>query len=333
LLKAAESPALATQGITAPPLVVVGPTASGKTELALALARRLGGEVVSVDSRQIYKRLDAGTAKPIGAWRADRPGYVYVVEGIPHHLLDFLEPTETFDAARFVSMASEAIEGIQKRGRVPVLAGGSGMYLQALFTGLDPQPPRSPEVRAALERELAAKGAAALLARLKAADPAAADWAGLNPRRLTRALEVIETSGKKLSEQWTGKFLKDLPEGAGLYFALDPGRDELDRRIELRSRTMWPAMIEEAKRLMSEGLDRRSPGLGVLGYPDAAAAALGEVGLEEGRERLVRATRRYAKRQRTWFRRYKRLRWVAPEPGLDEKLASLYREFIGGPRT
>jgi tRNA dimethylallyltransferase len=324
LLKAAKSPALASQGVNAPPLVVVGPTASGKTELALALARRLGGEVVSVDSRQVYRRLDAGTAKPIGAWR---DGW-YFVEGVPHHLVDFLEPTETFDAARFAALAAGAIEGIRRRGRVPVLAGGSGMYLQALFNGLDPLPPRSPELRAALERELAENGAESLLSRLKAVDPAAAVWAGLNPRRLVRALEVIETSGSKLSEQWTGKFLKDLPEGGGLYLALDPGREELDRRIELRSRSMWPAMIEESKKLMADGLERGSPGLGVLGYPDAVAASLGETGLEEGRERLVRATRRYAKRQRTWFRRYKRLQWLAPEPGLDEKVAELYRSFI-----
>jgi tRNA dimethylallyltransferase len=257
----------------------------------------------------------------------------YVVEGVPHHLLDFLEPTETFDAARFAALASEAIADIGRRGRVPVLAGGSGMYLQALFNGLDPLPPRSPELRAALERELAEMGAEALSSRLKAADPAAADWAGLNPRRLVRALEVIEASGRKLSEQWTGRFLKDLPEGGGLYVALDPGREELDRRIELRSRTMWPAMIEEAKKLMAQGLDRRSPGLGVLGYPEAVAASLGEIGLEEGRERLVRATRRYSKRQRTWFRRYKSLRWLAPEPALYEKVAVLYRDFIGGRRA
>jgi tRNA dimethylallyltransferase len=293
----------------------------GKTDLALRLARLLGGEIVSIDSRQVYRRLDAGTAKPNGRWLDG----AYRVDGIPYHLVDFLDPTETFDAARFARLAEEAIERIQAAGRVPILAGGSGMYLQALFNGLDPLPPRSESVRAALDSELAEKGISAVVKRLRAADPAGADWAGTNPRRLIRALEVLELTGRPISMQWSGAFLRDLPPERAVYIGLDVGREELDRRIDERSRATWPSMQSEAEALLAEGLPRTAPGLRVLGYPEAVSVVLGEKPEAQARAELVRATQKYAKRQRTWFRRYKRLRWETPGPALEERLAEDYR--------
>ncbi|MDE2290927.1 MAG: tRNA (adenosine(37)-N6)-dimethylallyltransferase MiaA [Elusimicrobia bacterium] len=277
-------------------LAVVGPTASGKTDLALALARRLGGGVVSADMGQLYRRLDAGTAKPEGAARAEVA------------LVDVLEPSQPSDAGSYARLARPAVDGLLARGRLPIVAGGTGLYVRALLEGLDPLPPRDPDVRARLE----ARPAPDLFAELSRRDPAAASRIDRRNRpRLVRALEVIALTGRTLSEQWTRR------EGAApyrtVYVALARGREELRARIRARAERMFPAMVAEVGRLVPASLRGDEPGFRCLGYREALACARGELSPEEGLRALVDATNAYARRQLTWFRRQTPAVWLAPE--------------------
>ena len=279
----------------------MGPTASGKTELALLLARP-SGAVVSADSRQVYRRLDAGTAKPRGAWA----GGDYLVEGVPYHLVDIVDPKEVFTAADFVRLAREAAG----RSAGPwVMAGGTGLYIEAFWSGLDPLPPRDEELRRRLGRDLEREGPRGLLARLSRLDPAAASRIGPNPQRLIRALEVLELTGRPISEQWSRG--RGLPEDGALFVTLEWSPEDLRRRIAARAREMVPAMLEEARGLLELGYSEADPGLQSLGYSEALACARGRLGAAEGLRLLEAKTARYAKRQRTWFRRYAGARRVA----------------------
>ncbi len=287
-----------SQSSSGTPVVVMGPTASGKTELALALARALGGEIVSADSRQVYRRLDAGTAKPEGAWK----GGVFLADGVPYHLVDFVDPARTFSAAEFARLAAEAAERTRTAGRRLIMAGGTGLYVEAFWNGLDPLPPRDADVRARLAREMERRGPKGLLADLSARDPEAASRIGPNPQRLLRALEVLELTGRPISEQWTKK--RGLPCERARFIVLDPPAEALAARIEARARGMFPAMVTEARGLIELGYGESDPGLQSLGYPEALACARGRMSEGEGLRLLITRTRQYAKRQRTWFRRY-----------------------------
>lgn len=299
-----EGPALAEQ--VAPLLVVAGPTGSGKTELAAALAVRLGGEIVSADSRQVYRRLDAATAKPSAELRAR----------VPHHLIDVAEPSERYDAARFAREAREAIAGIRARGRAPIVCGGTGLYIRALLEGLTRLPPADPALRA----RLAAREPAALHAELARVDPAAA--AAIPPanrQRLVRALEVFQLTGRPLSAHW-----KDGREG-GLgpcrALVLELPADELRARLERRARAMWPALLAELRALRPRGDE---PGLASLGYREGLAVVRGELDAAAGLAAMIRATAAYAKRQRTWFRNQLDARSIDPrEAALARALAAL----------
>lgn len=276
----------------ASPVVIVGATASGKTDLALALARRLGGEVISADSRQVYRGLDAGTAKP----PRDARG---LCEGVPCHLLDVAEPGEPYDAGRWAREAARLCGEIAARGRLPIVAGGTGLYVKALLEGLAELPGRDEAVRRRLEEEAARSGRAALHARLARVDPeAAAAIPANNLQRVMRALEVHELTGRPLTEHWRRR-APGLPARAVL--RLDWPASELSRRIEERARAMWPAMLAEAAAL-SDRLAGDEPGLESLGYAEALACARGRLGSREGLESLISSTRAYAKRQRTWLR-------------------------------
>lgn len=276
----------------ASPLVIVGPTASGKTDLALALARRLDGEVVSADSRQIYRGLDAGTAKPARDGRG-------LCEGVPYHLLDVVEPGEPYDAGRWAREAALLCARIAARGRLPIVAGGTGLYVKALLEGLAALPGRDESLRRRLEDEAARDGRTALHARLARLDPeAAAAIPANNIQRVMRALEVHELTGRPLTEHWRRR-APGLPARAVL--RIDWPAAELSRRIEERARLMWPAMLAEAAAL-SARLEGGEPGLESLGYREALACARARLSPREGLDRLIASTRAYAKRQRTWFR-------------------------------
>lgn len=269
-------------------IVLAGPTASGKTDLAVALAERIGAEIVSADSRQVYRKLDAGTAKPSAAQRAR----------VPHWLLDRADPSEAFDAARWAREAAAAIGDIRSRRKIALVCGGTGLYLRALLEGLSPLPPRDEAVRA----RLSAQGdAAALHARLAAADPEAA--AGIPPgnlQRVLRALEVLELTGKPISEHWREGRAGGTPASLVLRLDLPPALAR--ERIEARARAMWPGLVAEVKRLVPAEYAGTEPGFTSLGYREALARARGEMTDDEGLAELIRGTVAYAKRQRTWFR-------------------------------
>ena len=278
---------------------IVGPTASGKTALALELADRLGGEIVSADSRQIYRGLDVGTAKPTPAERVR----------IPHHCLDLVDPGESFDVARFRTAAAGAIAAIAARGHVPLVVGGTGLYVRALLRGLCPAPPRAPALRAELEAAVAAEGSAALHRRLAALDPAAA--ARVAPRdtvRIVRALEVALATGVPLSRRQAEHRFGERPYDA-LVVGLERPVAELDARIGARARAMVEGgFLDEVRALGACGAT-----VDAVGYPEMRACVEGRTDLASALAATVLATRRFAKRQRTWFRREPDVVWRHPE--------------------
>lgn len=272
-------------------IVLAGPTASGKTELAVALALRLNGEIVSADSRQVYRLLDAATAKPSKEQRAR----------VPHHLLDVAGPEEAYDAARFAREASAAIAEIEKRGKLAIVCGGTGLYLRALTEGLSPMPPRDEAVRARLTAFAEREGREALHARLAKSDPkAAAAIPAANVQRVVRALEVLELTGKPISTSWSEARTGGLAPDAIL--RLDVANEILRERIEKRARAMWPALLAEVRALVPSRFRGDEPGFTSLGYREALAVLRGEIDSDDGLAEMIRATHAYAKRQRTWFR-------------------------------
>ena len=284
--------------MTAPPVVaVVGPTATGKTALAVALAHRLGGEVVNADSMQLYRGMDIGTAKPDLAER----------DGVPHHLLDLWHVREAASVAEYRRLARVEIDRLLAASTVPLLVGGSGLYLRAVLDELD-FPGTDAALRARLEEELAAVGPAALHERLAALDPAAAAAVlPSNGRRIVRALEVIELTG--------GPFRAQLPEPRPHYPAVVIGLDrepaELDQRVAARVDRMWAAgFVEEVAALAADGLREGPTASRALGYAQVLAQFDGELTPDEARERTVSTTRRFVRRQRSWFRRDPATTWL-----------------------
>jgi tRNA dimethylallyltransferase len=280
-----------------PPVVaVVGPTATGKTALAVALARQVGGEVVNADSMQLYRGMDIGTAKPDPAERG----------GIPHHLLDLWHVREPASVAEYRRRARAEIDRLRVAGVVPLLVGGSGLYVRAVLDELE-FPGTDPAVRGRLEGELADVGPGALHARLATLDPAAAAAVlPSNGRRIVRALEVIELTG--------GPFQAQLPEPRPHYPSLVVGLDreaaELDERIAVRVGRMWAAgFVAEVEALAAEGLREGPTASRALGYAQVLAQFDGTLTAEEARERTVTTTRRFVRRQRSWFRRDRATRW------------------------
>ena len=282
-----------------PPVVaLVGPTAAGKSDLAVDLAVSLGGEVVSADSMQIYRGMDIGTAKlPVAARR-----------GVAHHLLDLLDVGEPVTVAEFQGWAREAVSDCRQRGAVPVVVGGSALYLRAVldefhFPGTDP------DVRARLEEQLAVSGAADLHRRLLALDPVAgsAILPG-NGRRIVRALEVMELTGEPFRASLPGYVYAFSPV---VQIGLDVPRDVLDVRIEQRVARMWSAgFVDEVRRLERHGLREGRTASRALGYRQVLDFLAGETDEQTARAETVRLTRRFARRQLTWFRRDPRIRWL-----------------------
>jgi tRNA dimethylallyltransferase len=278
-----------------PPLLLAGPTASGKSAVALALAERHGGEIISVDSMQVYRGLDLGTAKPTAAERAR----------VPHHLLDVAELSEPFDAAKFVALARAAEADIRARGRWPIYCGGTGLYFKALLEGLGESPPGDAVVRAALE----ATPLPELLRELEQRDPAAfARIDRANARRVVRALEVIRLTGRPYSEQRVGWTKVENAEcgtrNAEQVFVLEREPEDLRARIEARVDAMFAAgLATETRALLERGLADNRTALQALGYRQVVEHLRGERGLAETIALVKTKTWQFARRQRTWFRR------------------------------
>ncbi|MFI6038288.1 tRNA (adenosine(37)-N6)-dimethylallyltransferase MiaA [Streptomyces sp. NPDC051315] len=279
-------------------IAVVGPTAAGKSDLGVFLARQLGGEVVNADSMQLYRGMDIGTAKLTREERA----------GVPHHLLDIWDVTETASVAEYQRLARARIDALLAEGRWPILVGGSGLYVRGAVDNLE-FPGTDPEVRARLEEELTLRGPGALHARLAAADPEAAQAIlPSNGRRIVRALEVIEITGKP--------FTANLPGHDSVYdtvqIGVDVARPELDERIARRVDRMWDAgLVDEVRALEAQGLREGRTASRALGYQQVLAALAGECTQDEARAETVRATKRFARRQDSWFRRDPRVHWLS----------------------
>ncbi len=293
-----------------PVLAIVGATATGKSALALRLAERLDGELVNADALQVYRGFDIGTAKPSPADR----------RRVRHHLLDILEPQQRFSAGEFVRLARRAVADILERGRQPVVVGGSGLYLRALFEGIREIPPIDPAVRRALRRRLAGEGPDGLRAELRRVDPETAERLAVgDSQRLLRALEVAVSTGKPLSLWLAEKPFGEVPLAAvrvGLTLPRALLYDRISARIEQMVRDGW---VEEVSGLLARGSKLSDPAFQAIGYRQLASYLAGESTLAEAIESTQRATRRFAKRQQTWFRREKGVRWFDPAD-LDQTL-------------
>jgi tRNA dimethylallyltransferase len=281
-------------------LAIVGPTASGKSELALSLSIRLDGEIISADSRQCFKLLDIGTSKPT---KEDQ-------KRVPHHFVDILDPDEDYNAGKFGSDARRTIMEIVARGKQPILVGGSGLYLKAVIDGFFDGPGRDPEIRSGLEARLKTDGANDLMKELLRVDPVSASVMELSkPRRIVRALEVYHITGKPLSAFHREQ--SSAPPFETVQLGLEWERARLYERINKRVDLMLSCgLVEEVKRLSDQGYGPGLNALNTVGYKEVFDYFKGKTSYDEMVELMRRNTRRFAKRQLTWFRNDKRIRWV-----------------------
>lgn len=284
-------------------LCVVGPTASGKTKMAVALARRFGGEVVSVDSMQIYRGMEIGTAAPTSEEMA----------GVPHHMIGVADPAESWSVSRFTQEADRCIQDILRRGKLPVLVGGTGLYLDALVRGQTfAAGQQGGAVRLALQQRLAREGAAALLEELAAIDPETAARLHLrDEKRILRALEVYRETGETISEH--DRKSREMPDRYdALYIGLSfrdrqELRDRIDRRVDIM---VEQGLLDEVRQLLTGGLPRDATALQAIGFKQFLAVADGTATEAEAVEEVKLRSRQYAKRQLTWLRRNPRIHWI-----------------------
>ena len=327
-------------------IVIVGPTASGKSELAVHTAKKIGGEIISADSRQVYRGLDVGTAKVKGKWKkiemrlhksiiaspvesgmkqphshsdirgiaaprqvgARNDDKTFVYKNIPHHCIDFVSPKRTYTVAKFKECAKTAIVDIESRGKVPIVVGGTGFWIDVLVYDMElPQAPPNPLLR----RELGKKSSGQLVAMLKKIDPARAKTIeAKNPRRLIRAIEIATALG------WVPKIKKRHPYAA-LWIGLNPSSSILEKRFKKRANTMVPrALVAEARRLLQNNVPRRQIREFGFEYRLALNYLEKEISREEFMEQFLVATRRYAKRQMTWWKKNRDIRWFPNSHGI-----------------
>ena len=314
---AGSSSDIAAGATTRPPIVViVGPTAAGKSELAIRLAEAAGGEIVSADSQQVYRGMDIGTGK-IGPNERRR---------VPHHLLDVADPDEAMTAGRFVELADRAIAAIADRGAAAVVVGGTGLYVRALTLGLSSAPAANEAVRARLRQDAKTDGVASLWDRLRAIDPESADAIHRTDGvRLTRALEIFELTGEAPSAHRRRHDHRRVPLRYPVRFVgLAPPRPELDRRIDARAEAMIAGgLVDEVRRLRSSGYAPPLRSQRAIGYAELHRHLDGACGLGEASELIQRNSRRYARRQLSWYRGDARVQWYQAASEVD--LAALER--------
>ncbi len=303
-----------------PLIVLTGPTAVGKTALSIELAKEVGGEILSADSMQVYRGMDIGSAKI-------RP---QETRGVPHHLIDVLDPSREFNVVVFQQLCRQAMEGIYERGNIPILTGGTGFYIQAVLRDIDfTQNPENTRYRRQLEQLAAERGGQALHEMLKEVDPGAAQAIHAhNIKRMIRALEFHHLTGEKISEHNEREAEKTSPYRY-CYFVLNDDRDNLYRRIEERvDRMLEEGLVEEVRALMARGCRRDMVSMQGLGYKEILDHLAGEITLEEAVYRIKQGTRHFAKRQLTWFRRERDVIWLNKQDyGYDDKkiLAAILR--------
>ena len=300
-------------------ICIAGPTASGKTALAVERAKLTGGEVVSCDSMQVYRRMDIGTAKPTVEER----------QGVPHHMIDVAEPTEDFSVSRYCCMAAPIVDDILARGKTAIIAGGTGLYMDNLIKGTDFAPFPSTGMREKLEAQADAEGMDAMRALLRSIDPEA-EARIQDRKRLLRALEVYYETGETITEHdrrsraippkytplWLGL---DFAERAELY-------DRIDRRVDIM---LEMGLVEEIRSLLDSGLPEKATALQAIGYKEFVDALAGRATIADAAAQVQQASRRYAKRQLTWFRRNAAMHWLTRQPGEGaEEILAKARQFM-----
>lgn len=285
-----------------PLIILTGPTAVGKTKASISLAKAIGGEIISADSMQVYKEMDIGSAKILPE----------EMEGVPHYLVDVLEPDEEFHVVRFQQMAKEAVEKIYAAGHIPIVVGGTGFYIQALLYDIDfTENDGDTAFRTEMETFASVHGAEALHDKLREIDPASADTIHANNvKRVIRALEFYHQTGKKISEHNEEERQKDSPYDF-IYFVLNDERSNLYNRINLRVDLMAKeGLLEEVKALKAKGYTKEMVSMQGLGYKEVLDYLEGEISFEEAIYRIKRDTRHFAKRQITWFKRERDVTWI-----------------------
>ena len=301
-------------------ICIAGPTASGKTALAVELAKQFHGEVVSCDSMQIYKHMDIGTAKPT----------LDEMQGIPHHMIDVAEPDEDFSVSRYCEMATPIVEDILSRGKTAIIAGGTGLYMDSLIRGNDFAPFPATGHRQRLEEKLNAIGLDAMIAELSAIDPEAVTRAQQNPRRIIRALEVFYETGETITAH--NLRTQAIPSRySPLWLGLDfDPRQALYDRIDLRVSLMLEAgLMDEINALLASGIPENCTAMQAIGYKEFVAALDGRCTIEEAANDVRQSSRRYAKRQLTWFRRNKEMNWLTRRDGVGtEEIIEKARQLI-----
>lgn len=288
-------------------ICIAGPTASGKTALAATLAKELNGEVVSCDSMQVYKRMDIGTAKPT----------LEEMQGIPHHMIDVAEPWEDFSVSRYCDMAAPIVDDILSRGKTAVIAGGTGLYMDSLIRGNAFAPFPATGVRERLEAQADTVGMEAMLSQLRSVDPDAAGRLHLSDRkRILRALEVYLETGETITEH-NRKTQAVPPRYSPIWLGLGfAQRGELYRRIDLRvSLMLQQGLVEEIQGLLADGIPEKATAMQAIGYKEFVDALDGRCTIEKAADLVRQSSRRYAKRQLTWFRRNKAIHWLIRDTG------------------
>jgi len=285
-------------------IIILGPTAVGKSEIALELAQATGAEIVNADSQQVYRCMDIGTGKPSKAER----------ERVPHHVIDVVDPSEEFNVAAYRRLAMVSLDDIDKRGRKAIVCGGTGLYIKALTQGLFVGPAASWQIREALRAEIQEEGLSALYERLQIVDPAASSWIHPHDRqRIVRALEVFRLTGKPISE-WQAEHDFSEKQFDTLKIGLDRPRKAVYELINRRcDRIINEGLLDEVRGLIAMGYDLSLPALRSVGYRHAGLFLSGVMSLDDSVALMKRDTRRLAKRQLTWFRRDRQIHWMNPE--------------------
>lgn len=283
-------------------IVITGPTASGKTALSVRLAKELGAEIVNADSMQIYKYMDIGTAKPTVEER----------EGVPHHLIDIVNPDELFSVARYCECAKSAIDDIHSRGKTAVMVGGTGLYVDSLVNNIQfSETEPDEEYRQLLETEAQERGNECIYEKLKAIDPeSAAKIAVQDTKRIIRALEVYHVTGKTIT--WHNEQSRSVPSPYNTtMFAISMDRDALYDKINRRVDVMLElGLVDEVKKILEMGVDEKTTSMQAIGYKEIVGYLKGEISLEKAADDIKQGSRRYAKRQLTWFRRNSNINWI-----------------------
>ena len=299
-------------------IAIVGPTASGKTRLSVELAKELGGEIISFDSMQIYRGMDIGTAKPTMEER----------QGIVHHMLDIADPREDYSVSRFVEEADKLLQELLSQGKTVILVGGTGLYIDSLMKGLEFAPLPESGVRQELTRIAQEQGIEVLMDKLRAVDPESAERIPpSNQKRVIRALEIYLESGKTMT-QHNLETQQRPPKYEPLWIGLDyVNREALYARINRRVDLMVEqGLLEELQRLLAQGIPENATSMQAIGYKELMGYIRGECSLEEAKELLKQSSRRYAKRQRTWFRRNPKIHWFLLED--EPNFEALFRSCL-----